>query len=108
MAVFERDRGSRRFYSLSRDALPESKGGIPTGSMLIHTDTGDRFIFTGGGGGAEGIWLPFVGVEDVVDLQADILECLQQIRRDGQVARAAVATMANDQSDGNYPQDDEG
>ena len=107
MAVFERDRGSRRFYSLSSDIPPQSDGGIPAGSMWTHTDTGDRFIFNGGGSGEKGVWLPFVGVEDVVDLQGDILECLQQILRDGQIARASVATMANDQSGGDFPTTDE-
>ena len=97
MAAFEKERSSRRFYSLAKDDRPAHPGGIPVGSILTHTDTGDRFIFDGK------VWLPFVGTEDVVAVLDDIHDALNQILRENQVARAAVATMANDQSGGEYP-----
>ena len=68
MAVFERERASRRFFSLSGDPRPTAPGGIPSGSVLQHTDTGDRFIYDGD----ERIWHPFVGVEDSISVLEEI------------------------------------
>lgn len=101
MSIFERDRGSRRFYSLSTDDRPASPGGIPTGSLLTHTDTGDRFVYEGKE------WLPFVGVEDTNAVLEDILDSIRDLLPHIRVTRMATATMANDQSGGDYPTDDE-
>jgi len=101
MAAFEKDRGSRRFYSLAKDEPPQHAGGIPAGSILTHTDTGDRFIFDGK------VWLPFVGTEDVVEALSGIEDALHDLLRHAAVTRAAVATLANDQSGGDYTTDDE-
>ena len=103
MTAFEKDPTSRRFYSLANDAPPEHPGGIPTGSMWFHTDTGDRFIYNG----ASRKWLPFVGTEDVVEALSEIEDVLHDLLRHAAVTRAATATIANDQSGGNYPFDDE-
>ncbi len=106
MSAFERARSSRRFFSLSSDLKPSHPGGVPAGSILTYTDTGERFIWSGDEL-TQRRWLPLVGVEDTVELLEDILSCLQGILRENQVTRASVATMANDQSDGDYPTDNE-
>ena len=69
----------------------------------IHTDTGDRFIYDG----QSRQWLPFVGVEDVVGALSEIEGVLHDLLREAKVTRAATATMANDQSGGDYTTDDE-
>ena len=88
---------------MANDAAPEHPDGIPTGSILTHTDTGDKFIYNGDS--LE--WFPFSGDEDVVAALDDIHEVLYQILRENQVTRAAVATLANDQAGGDYSTDDE-
>ena len=103
MAAFEKDHGSRRFYSLANDSAPVHSGGIPTGSVWIHTDTDDRFIYDG----QSRQWLPFVGIEDVVEVLSGMEDVLHDLLREAKVTRAAVATMANDQSGGDYTTDDE-
>ena len=103
MAAFEKNATSRRFYSLAKDALPSPPGGVPSGSQLTHTDTGDKFIYNGDS--LE--WFPFSGDEDVVAALDDIHEVLYQILRENQVTRAAVATLANNQAGGDYSTDDE-
>ena len=103
MAIFEKDRGSRRFFSLSTDDFPTAPGGIPTGSFLTYTNTGDRFIYDGN----NREWLPFVGVEDTINVLEEIRDTLGCLLAHAAITRAATATMANDQSDGNYPTDDE-
>ena len=103
MAAFEKDPTSRRYYSLASDSVPEHPGGIPTGSTWVHTDTGDRFIYDG----LSKQWLPFVGTEDLAEGLSRIEDVLHDLLRHTAVARAAVATMANDQSGGDYTTDDE-
>ncbi len=84
MAVFEREKSSRRFFSLSTDARPTSPGGIPGGSIVTHVDTGDRFIYDGNAR----VWHPFVGVEDSLealealrDSNAEIALLLEDIQK---------------------------
>ncbi len=103
MAVFERERASRRFFSLSTDDFPKAPGGIPSGSILTYTDTGERFIYDGD----SRVWLEFVGEEDILGVLEEIRDCVGDLLAHSKVTRAAVATMANDQSDGNFSTDDD-
>ena len=103
MAIFEKDRGSRRYFSQSTDPFPTPEGGVPSGSMLVYTDTGERLIFDGD----SRVWLPFVGEEDIISVLEDIRDGIGDLLANSKVTRAAVATMANDQSDGNFSTDDE-
>ena len=102
MAVFEKDRASRRYYSKSSDPFPEHEGGIPIGSMLTYTDTGDRFIFD-----EANEWLPFIGEEDLLGVLEEIRDIDSELLGHIKIIRAATATLANDQSGGNYSTDDE-
>ncbi len=103
MAVFERERSSRRFFSLSSDPFPTAAGGIPGGSIVTYTDTGDRFIYDSG----SGAWLPFVGEEDLLEVLEDIRDGISDLLAHFKVTRAAVATIANIQDDGsNFSTDD--
>ena len=95
MAVFEKGKGIRRFFSLSTDALPSVDGGIPSGSILVRTDTGDRFIYNGD----TGEWIEFVGVEDTAQVLEEIsskLDALDELARHSSVIRSAVAALANE------------
>ena len=74
MPAFEKDRASRRFYKLSSEPFPTSPGGMPAGSMLIDTDTGERFIYDG----EKRAWLRFVGQEDLLY----VLEDMQRTQED--------------------------
>ncbi|KKL10439.1 hypothetical protein LCGC14_2555800 [marine sediment metagenome] len=94
MAVFEKDRGSRRYYSTSGDALPQSPGGIPTGSILTYTDTGDRFIYDGT------LWLPFEGVEDTNEVLEQIGDTLVDLLRHIEMIRLTNVALANEIPDG--------
>lgn len=79
MAVFEKAAGARRLYSHSSEEKPTSSSGIghvPTGSMLTHTDTGDRFIYNAD----EKVWHTFIGTEDVVEVLEVNQGLLQEIR----------------------------
>jgi len=105
MAIFEKDRGSRRFFSLSTDDRPEAPGGIPGGSILVHTDTGGRFIYNG----ETRAWLPFVGEEDVVGVLEDMTSVMADILQANKVIRAAIVALANEIPDGERfnPTDDD-
>ena len=109
MAVFEKGSGARRLYSLSSDGLPLTRPGgkkdelIVTGTVLVHTDTGDKFIHNGD----TREWFPFSGDEDVVSALIDAKNAIYELLPHLQVIRAATATMANDQSGGDYSTDDE-
>ncbi len=104
MAVFEREKSSRRFFSLSTDPRPTHPGGIPGGSIVTYTDTGERFIYDGN----SHVWLPFVGEEDLLFVLEDIRDGIGDLLAHMRITRAAVATMANIQDDGsNFPTDDE-
>ena len=95
MAVFEKGKAIRRFFSLSTDALPTADGGIPSGSILVYTDNGDRFIYDA----ETDSWVPFVGVEDTRDVLEDVLTqlgTLDELAADIHVIRAAAATLANE------------
>ena len=99
MAVFEKGKRVKRFFSLSTDARPTAEGGIPSGSILVHTDKGDRFIYNA----ETGEWIPFIGVEDTRDVLEDILDklsTLDEIHADTKEMRRAVAALANNWSGG--------
>ena len=101
MAVFERDRASRRLWSLSTDPFLAPTGGMPSGSITTYTDTGERFIYDGD----SRVWLPLIGEEDLLSVLMDIRDGIGDLIADSRITRAAVATMANDQSCGNFPTD---
>jgi hypothetical protein len=104
MAAFEKERGARRFFSLSTDAWPSPPGGVPTGSMLSYIDTGDRFIYDADGQ----TWHIFIGQnDDWIDLLEDIRDYLAEMVLDVDIARKALAAMSNDQVDTLFPTDDE-
>ena len=107
MSAFEKGPGARRFYKLVTEPFPTSPGGIPSGSITENVGggpgDGDRFIYNG----EDRKWLPFEGVEDTNVVLRDILEAINALLPHVRVTRAAVATMANDQSCGDYPTDDE-
>lgn len=100
MAVFEKDRASRRYYLRSTDSWGsiKSPGGIPTGSVATYTDTGAKFIYDGSA------WVPWAGEEE--ELLVEIRDALNVMVRDARVTRQAVATVANEQSGTNFPTDD--
>lgn len=104
MAIFEKERASRRYYSLSTDAYPVVAGAnTPAGSMLTYTDTGAKFIYDGK------LWQPFAGGEGDTDVLAaldDMKEVLYQLLRHIEVIRAAMASVANDLLEGDYPPED--
>lgn len=83
--------------------MPSAPGGIPSGSILTYTDTGDRFIYNGDAKE----WFPFVGEEDLLEVLEEIRDGINDLLPHIRITRAAAATMANDQSGGDYPTDDE-
>lgn len=103
MAIFEKDRASRRYYLPSTDSLSGIKstapGGIPTGSIATYTDKGAKFIYDGQS------WTPWAGEEDeeLVAVREAVEALLPHLR----VIRAATATIANEQSGTQFSTDDE-
>jgi len=101
MAIFERAQGSRRYYKETKDPFPSAAGGVPTGSIVHDIENGDRFIYNGDARE----WLPFIGEEDTLSVLEEIRDRLNNVEPELRIIRAAVATIANDQSDGDFPTD---
>ena len=103
MAIFEKGPAARRFYSLSSDPRPTAEGGIPTGSFLQHTDTGDRFIYNQ----PTNIWYPFVGEEDLLSVLVDIKASLETHTELLILIQGATGALANELANCIFPTGDE-
>ena len=94
MAIYERAKTARRYFGLSADRFPVRQEGIALGSVMLHTDTGNRFIYDGD------VWQDFRVTE--IEVLEDILQATYEILAHAKVTRGAVAVMANDQSMGDF------
>lgn len=101
MAIFEKDRASRRYYSLSIDDNPTATGGVPTGSIVHFLDTGEMKIFDGKE------WQSWSQEAEIVSALGDVEQAVHDLLPHIRVIRAASAVMANDQSGGDFSTDDE-
>ena len=102
MAIFEKSKGSRRYYANPGDGYPTAPGGIPAGSVVHYLGTKNSFIFDG-----VDTWTVWEQDDDVVGMLEEVRDAVDELLPHLRIIREASALMANDQVGSNLSTDDE-
>ena len=102
MAIFEKGKGSRRFYANAGDGFPTAPGGIPAGSVVHYLGTKNSYVFDG-----IDTWTQWEQDDDIVGVLEEVREAIDELLPHIKVIREACVLMANDQVGSNLSTDDE-
>ena len=73
MAIFEKDKASRRYYSRTIGVWPTSPGGVPIGSTVHYLDDGKRFIYDGQE------WLSWSEEAEIIEALSDVEQAVSEL-----------------------------